>query len=133
MECIVLSIELNYLICTIKLWTSSVYMGKHQQIRKCCTEKHFVVQHFILIVCKDMYNYLHMQYLKKNNIFTLKWIFMLPIFILIEFHSENCVRCSFINFNNDLLSNELDIKAYFITVYLDKIYPLYSTCIHLEI
>ena len=37
-------------MCIIKLWMCFVYMQKHQQIRKKCTEKQFVVQRFILIV-----------------------------------------------------------------------------------
>ena len=49
----VLNITLINLICIIKLWTSSVYVPKLQQIRKMCIEKHIVVQRFILIVCNN--------------------------------------------------------------------------------
>ena len=47
-NCIVQSIILNYIICIIKVLMSSEYAGKHlQQSHKICTEKHFVVQHFV--------------------------------------------------------------------------------------
>ena len=44
------SFILNYLICMIKLWMGSVYMLKHNEISKYCTEKKkSVVQRFMSI------------------------------------------------------------------------------------
>ena len=53
MNCIVLSNIVNYIVYNIKHWMGSEYVQKPQQICKICTEKHFVVQCFILIVCNN--------------------------------------------------------------------------------
>ena len=52
-NCIMFSIMLNYLIFNIKLWMGSVYTWKKSTNHKIkiCTEKHPVVQRFILMVC----------------------------------------------------------------------------------
>ena len=56
-------------ICIIILWMSSVYAQKHKQICKNCTEKHFVVQCFILIVCNN-----HVYKLVYVALVNSKWI-----------------------------------------------------------
>ena len=47
----------------------SVYVRKHQQIRKTCTVKHVVIQHFILIVCNN-----HVQSLAYVVFVKSEWI-----------------------------------------------------------
>ena len=52
-NCNVLRIIHNNLICITKLWMGSIFSEVFQQICKTFTEKYFVVQHFIPILCNN--------------------------------------------------------------------------------
>ena len=76
--CIVLSITPLYLISIIKHWMGFQHARKHQQISEICTQKYFVVQCFILIVC-NIYMYVQslvQQYLLNIYGLTIKRIFL---------------------------------------------------------
>ena len=59
------SIIQNYLVCMM----DSLCMLKHKQIRGMCSEKHFVVQGFILIQCNN-----HVQLLAYAILAKSEWI-----------------------------------------------------------
>ena len=96
MHCCVLGIILNYLICIIELQIGIVYTLKHLHIRR------FGFTMFYSEKCVTiMYTNLHIQYLLKVNGLTVKWIFMLHIFIIFILTgplSEHFVRYSSIHF-----------------------------------
>ena len=129
MNCIVLSILLNYQICIIKLWMGSVYARKHQQICKICSEKTLLYSDLFWKGVKIMYNYLYIVgWERKRCFFTYihwdhfvltpwyavfvqnKWIisqmniYATHLYIFwFDFLSESFLRYSFIHFKYILI------------------------------
>ena len=94
MNCIMLRIILNYLICILNFgWILCKRGNMNKPVN--ILLKHFVIQHFILIMVTVMYNNLYMQYLLKVDGLMIEWIFMQHSYILLDFIS---VRYNFIHF-----------------------------------